>query len=111
MATGRRADDGVASVVLNDEPDNDAVVHLATMKAACGMPLSGKSIGASTVGSAAIPMFTSKLSQQERDVVPEFARQHAGVQLAVVGQADADKIGTLAVPNCHPIVDVTNPAG
>ena len=37
------------------------------MKAAYGMPLSGKSIGASTVGSAAIPMFTSKLSQQEQD--------------------------------------------
>ena len=33
------------------------------------------------------------------------SHQHAGVQLAVVGQADADKISTLAVPNCHPIVD------
>jgi hypothetical protein len=30
---------------------------------------------------------------------------HAGVQLAVVGEADADRISTLAVPNCHPILD------
>ena len=30
--------------------------------------------------------------------VRDFSHQHAGVQLAVVGHADADKINTLAVP-------------
>ena len=95
---------GVVSVVLDDEPDNDAVVHLAMDEGRLryAVVCSGKSIGASTIGFAAIPMFTSKLAAGTGCRYGDSSHQHAGVQLAVVGQADADKITHSRFPTAIP---------
>jgi len=103
---GSSRDDGVVSVVLYDEPDNDAVVHLAMREG--------------RLRNTIVRQVDRRLSSWIRrypDVHVETvaagtgcrygdsAHQHAGVQLAVVGHADADKISTLALRSCHPIVD------
>lgn len=97
--------DGVVCVVLNDEPDNDAVVHLAMHEG--------------RLRNATVRQVDRRVDSWIRrypDVHVETvaagtgcqyaasAHDDVGVQLAVVGQADADKIGTLAIPNCHAIV-------
>lgn len=35
----------------------------------------------------------------------ESLRDDSRIQLAVVGDSDADRVTTLKVPNCHPILD------
>ncbi len=98
-------DAGVVSVVLDDDPDNDSVVHLAMQE--------GR-LRAATVRQ--VDRRRNSWIRRFPDVhvetvaagtgSPWIASRHdpRGVQLAVVGQADADRITDLEVPNCHPIV-------
>lgn len=93
---------GVIAVVLNDEPDNDEVVHHAMEE--------GRR------RHATVRQIDRRLNSWVRrypDVRVQTVAAGTGVHgekrggavdLAVVGSADADSIVGLATPNCHPIV-------
>ncbi len=94
---------GVIAVVLNDEPDNDEVVHQAMEQ--------GRR------RHATVRQIDRRLTSWVRrypDVhvqtvaagtgVKTGERQSSAIDLAVVGSADALEIAGLATPNCHPIV-------
>jgi nucleotide-binding universal stress UspA family protein len=94
---------GVIAVVLNDEPDNDEVVHQAMEQ--------GRR------RHATVRQIDRRLNSWVRrypDVqvqtvaagtgVKTGERQGGAIELAVVGSADAAQIAGLATPNCHPIV-------
>jgi nucleotide-binding universal stress UspA family protein len=94
---------GVVAVVLNDEPDNDEVVHQAMEE--------GRR------RHATVRQIDRRLNSWIRrypDVPVQTVAAGFGmgsaekpggaIELAVVGSADADKLAGLAVPNCHPIV-------
>ena len=94
---------GVIAVVLNDEPDNDEVVHQAMEE--------GRR------RHATVRQIDRRLNSWVRrypDVhvqtvaagtgVKSGEKQSNAIELAVVGSADADEIAGLATPNCHPIV-------
>ena len=94
---------GVIAVALNDEPDNDEVVHQAMEE--------GRR------RHATVRQIDRRLNSWIRrypDVHVqtvaagtgiEFSeKQSSAIELAVVGSADADEIVGLAAPNCHPIV-------
>jgi nucleotide-binding universal stress UspA family protein len=105
-SAGLTRDGGVVSVVLDDEPDNDAVVHLAMQEG--------------RLRKATVRQIDRRVDSWIRrypDVHVEVVgsgtgrrygrtdNEADGTQLAVVGDSDAAQIGTLAVPNCHPILD------
>jgi nucleotide-binding universal stress UspA family protein len=94
---------GVVAVVLNDDPDNDEVVHHAMEQ--------GRR------RHATVRQIDRRLNSWVRrypDVhvqtvaagtgVKSGEKQSNAIELAVVGSADADEIAGLATPNCHPIV-------
>ena len=94
---------GVIAVVLNDEPDNDEVVHQAMEE--------GRR------RHATVRQIDRRLNSWVRrypDVHVQTVAAGTGAKpsrkpggpigLAVVGSADADEIARLATPNCHPIV-------
>lgn len=97
--------EGVVSVVLSDDADNDDVVHLAMHE--------GR-LRKSTVRQidrrldswirrypdVHVETVAAGTGRQCRDCEPRGAQ----VGLAVVGSSDADKIASLGVPNCHPIL-------
>jgi nucleotide-binding universal stress UspA family protein len=93
---------GVIAVVLNDEPGNDAVVHHAMEEG--------------RLRKATVRQIDRRLDSWVRrypDVPVELVAAGAGarliehhgsaIDLAVVGQADADEIARLGALNCHPI--------
>ncbi|SPM28385.1 universal stress protein [Mycobacterium terramassiliense] len=93
---------GVIAVVLNDEPDNDEVVHEAMEQ--------GRR------RHATVRQIDRRLNSWVRrypDVHVQTVaagtgatgeRRSGAIGLAVVGSADAAEIAGLATPNCHPIV-------
>ncbi|BBX73070.1 universal stress protein [Mycobacterium shinjukuense] len=94
---------GVIAVVLNDEPDNDEVVRLAMEEA--------------RRRHATVRQIDRRLDSWVRrypDVPVQVvasgtgaraAESHSGaIDLAVVGEADADQLPGLVTPNCHPIL-------
>jgi len=94
---------GVIAVVLNDDPDNDEVVHQAMEQ--------GRR------RHATVRQIDRRLNSWVRrypDVhvqtvaagtgVKSGEKQSNAIELAVVGSAGADEIAGLATPNCHPIV-------
>ncbi len=94
---------GVIAVVLNDEPDNDEVVHQAMEQ--------GRR------RHAIVRQIDRRLNSWVRrypDVHVQTVAAGTGprsggaassaIELAVVGSADADAMAGLATPNCHPIV-------
>lgn len=94
---------GVISVVLNDEPDNDEVVHTAMEEGRRRR--------------ATVRQIDRRLNSWVRrypDVHVETVaagtgakygeRRGSAIDLAVVGSADAGEIAGLVTPNCHPIV-------
>ncbi|MCV7099007.1 universal stress protein [Mycobacterium palustre] len=100
---GTAAEPGVIAVVLNDEPDNDEVVHQAMEEA--------------RRRNATVRQIDRRLNSWVRrypDVPVQIVAAGTGVkssenhstaiELAVVGKADADRIAELATPNCHPIM-------
>ena len=102
---GSQATDGAISVVLSDEADNDEVVHLAMHE--------GR-LRRATVRQ--IDQRTDSWIRRYPDVHVETVaagtgrrcedngKPDAAIGLAVVGRCDADKITSLRVPNCHPIL-------
>ena len=104
-ADGALRDGGVVSVVLDDQPDNDAVVHLAMQEG--------------RLRNATVRQIDRRLKSWIRrypDVHVEISAAGTGrqyrsagndngrVQLAVVSDSDTDDMATLGMPNCHPIV-------
>ena len=100
---GTAAEPGVIAVVLNDEPDNDEVVHYAMEE--------GRR------RNATVRQIDPRLNSWVRrypDVrvqvdaagtgVKSSESRSSAIELAVVSRADADQIAELAAPNCHPIV-------
>jgi nucleotide-binding universal stress UspA family protein len=100
---GTPSEPGVIAVVLNDEPDNDEVVHQAMEE--------GRR------RNATVRQIDRRLDSWVRrypDVPVQVVAAGTGmkssenhssaIELAVVGRADADQIAELAIPNCHPIV-------
>jgi nucleotide-binding universal stress UspA family protein len=94
---------GVIAVVLNDEPDNDEVVHQAMEE--------GRR------RHATVRQIDRRLNSWIRrypDVhvqtvaagtgVKSGEKHSSAIELAVVGRADAAEIAGLVTPNCHPIV-------
>ncbi len=94
---------GVIAVVLNDDPDNDEVVHQAMEE--------GRR------RHATVRQVDRRLDSWVRrypDVHVQTVAAGTGsrpgevagsaIELAVVGSADAEQIAGLATPNCHPIV-------
>jgi TusA-related sulfurtransferase len=100
---GTAAQPGVIAVVLNDEPDNDEVVHQAMEE--------GRR------RHATVRQIDRRLNSWVRrypDVPVQVVAAGTGlrtsesrssaIELAVVGRADADQIAELAAPNSHPIL-------
>jgi len=94
---------GVITVVLNDEPDNDEVVHQAMEEA--------------RRRHAMVRQIDRRLGSWVRrypDVPVQIVAAGTGakssenhssaIDLAVVGEADADELPDLVTPNCHPIL-------
>lgn len=100
---GRRAAPGVIAVVLNDDPDNDEVVHQAMAE--------GRRRHATVLQ---IDRRLDSWVRRYPDVrvrtvaagtgMPTDEKQSGAIELAVVGDSDAAEITALATPNCHPIV-------
>jgi nucleotide-binding universal stress UspA family protein len=99
---GTPAEPGVIAVVLNDEPDNDEVVHQAMEE--------GRR------RNATVRQIDRRLNGWIRrypDVPVQVVAAGTGlkssenhgsaIELAVVGKADAEKISDLPALNCHPI--------
>jgi nucleotide-binding universal stress UspA family protein len=100
---GTTPNGGVIAVVLDDQPDNDEVVHQAMREG--------------RLRKATVRQIDRRLNSWVRrypDVRVETVacgtgpryseRTTAAVDLAVVGRAGADQLGQLATPNCHPIL-------
>ncbi len=100
---GSPTDLGVIAVVLNDDPDNDEVVHHAMEE--------GRR------RHATVRQIDRRLNSWVRrypDVHVQTVAAGTGTKhteksggaigLAVVGSADADEMVGLATPNCHPVV-------
>jgi nucleotide-binding universal stress UspA family protein len=105
-SAGEPRDEGVIAVVLNDEPDNDAVVHAAMqegrLRKATVRQIDRRSKSwLRRYPDVHVEVVTSGKGGRYRRTDGDSD----GVQLAVVGDSEADTIGTLAVPNCHPILD------
>ena len=100
---GTAAEPGVIAVVLNDEPDNDEVVHYAMEE--------GRRRNATV---RQIDRRPNSWVRRYPDVpvqvvaagtgVKFFENHRSAIELAVVGGADANQIAEHATPNCHPIV-------
>jgi nucleotide-binding universal stress UspA family protein len=99
---GMTAEPGVIAVVLNDEPDNDEVVRQAMEEA--------------RLRNATVRQIDRRLDSWVRrypDVPVQVVAAGTGmkssenhcsaVELAVVGNADANEISELGALNCHPI--------
>ncbi|MCV7379205.1 universal stress protein [Mycobacterium alsense] len=103
---GSPTEPGVIAVVLNDEPDNDEVVHQAMEQ--------GRR------RHAVVRQIDRRLKSWVRrypDVPVQIVaagtgvktgekheKDGAAIELAVVGSADAAEMAALSTPNCHPIV-------
>lgn len=94
---------GVVAVVLNDEPDNDEVVHQAMEEGRrrhATVRQIDRRLGSWIRRYPDVPVQTVAAG------TPTGSAEKPGsaIELAVVGSVDADKLVGLAVPNCHPIV-------
>jgi nucleotide-binding universal stress UspA family protein len=101
---GSLRDGGVVSVVLDDEPDSDARVHLAMQegrlrKATVRQIDRRVNSWIRRYPDVPVEVVASGTGRQYR----RGEHEEVGVQLAVVGESDAADVTTLAVPNSHPI--------
>jgi nucleotide-binding universal stress UspA family protein len=101
-----RLDDnvGVIAVVLDDAPDNDAVVHQA-MKEGRMRKATVRQVDRRANS------WVRRFPDVQVETVAAGCGPHGGhppepalPQLAVVGRTDAQRIGDIVSPNCHPIV-------
>jgi nucleotide-binding universal stress UspA family protein len=94
---------GVIAVVLNDEPDNDEVVHQAMAEGRRRRAIVRQ-----------IDRRSNSWVRRYPDVQVQTVAAGTGlrwsengssaIELAVVGSADGDEMAGLSTPNCHPIV-------
>jgi len=94
---------GVIAVVLNDEPDNDEVVHQAMEEARrrhATVRQIDRRLNSWVRRYPDVQVQTVGCGRGQRAV----EKQSSAIELAVVGSVDAEKIAELATPNCHPIV-------
>jgi len=103
---GSPTDLGVIAVVLNDDPDNDDVVHQAMEEGRRRHAIVRQ-----------IDRRVDSWVRRYPDVAVQTVAAGTGlrlggpgekagraIELAVVGGADAERITELATPNCHPII-------
>jgi len=94
---------GVIAVVLNDEPDNDEVVHQA-MEEGRRRHATVRQID------RRLDSWVRRYPDVPVQIVAAGTGAHAAenhssaIDLAVVGEAEADQLPELAIPNCHPIL-------
>ncbi|WP_204079510.1 universal stress protein [Mycobacterium riyadhense] len=94
---------GVIAVVLNDEPDNDEVVHQA-MEEGRRRHATVRQID------RRVDSWVRRYPDVPVQIVaagtgPRGSESHSStIDLAVVGEADADELPGLVTPNCHPIL-------
>ena len=96
-------DGGVVAVVLDDEPDNDAVVEQAMKRAGFDTQRCGRSIAGSIAGCAAFRTFTSTSWPRNRAGTRD-SHDRELPQLAVLGRRDAASVAGVVTPICHPMV-------
>jgi nucleotide-binding universal stress UspA family protein len=94
---------GVIGVGLDDEPDNEAVVHMAMeegrLRGATVRQIDGR-----------VDSWVRRYPDVDVQIVapgigPQYRENHdSAIQLAVVGRADADEITRLVIPNIHPVL-------
>ncbi|MDT5070041.1 MAG: hypothetical protein QOK02_6196 [Mycobacterium sp.] len=96
---------GVISVVLDDSPDNDAVVHQAMVEARLRHAVV-RQVDRRT--NSWIRRFPDvRVETVAADYGPpggHTPQSSAPARLAVVGRVDAESLGAAVAPNCHPIV-------
>jgi nucleotide-binding universal stress UspA family protein len=102
---GTPATEGVVSVVLSDEADNNDVVHLAMhegrLRRATVRQIDQRiDSWIRRYPDVHVETVAAGTGRQYRD----YGRPDAATGLAVVGRSDADQITSLRVPNCHPIL-------
>jgi nucleotide-binding universal stress UspA family protein len=102
---GSARTEGVVSVVLSDDADNDEVLHLAMQEGRLRRSTVrqiDRRIDSWVRRYPDVPVETvaSGTPRQCHDD-PSY---RPDVGLAVVGKSDADQIASMSVPNCHPIV-------
>lgn len=102
-----RGDDvtGVIAVVLDDAPDNDEVVHQAMREGRLRNATVRQIDRRANSWVRRFPDVRVQTVAAGRTAAGGHPTESAPVQLAVVGRADAERIGELVSPNCHPIVD------
>jgi hypothetical protein len=96
---------GVIAVVLNDDPDNDEVVHQAMEEARRRHAMVrqiDRRVGSWVRRYPDVPV-QIVAAGTGAGVKPSEDRNSA-IDLAVVGKADADELPRLVTPNCHPIL-------
>lgn len=94
---------GVVAVVLNDEPDNDEVVHQAMEEGRrrhATVRQIDRRLNSWIRRYPDVPVQTVAAGTGLSSV----GKPSSAIELAVVGSADAAKLAELAIPNCHPIV-------
>ncbi|OBJ05576.1 universal stress protein [Mycobacterium alsense] len=103
---GSPTEPGVIAVVLNDEPDNDEVVHQAMEQGRrrhavvrqIDRRLKSWVRRYPDVPVQIVAAGTGVKTGEKRE------KDGAAIELAVVGSADAAEMAALTTPNCHPIV-------
>lgn len=102
---GRRDDvTRVIAVVLDDAPDNDEVVHQAMREGRLRNATVRQIDRRANSWVRRFPDVRVQTVAAGCTAAAGRPTESAPVQLAVVGHADAERIGELVSPNCHPIV-------
>jgi nucleotide-binding universal stress UspA family protein len=95
---------GVIAVVLDDAPDNDEVVHQAMREGRLRNATVRQIDRRANSWVRRFPDVRVETVAAGCTPVGGYPSGSALAQLAVVGRADAERIGELVSPNCHPIV-------
>ena len=97
---------GVIAVVLNDDPDNDEVVHQAMeegRRRRATVRQIDRRLDSWVRRYPDVHVQTVAAGTGSR-MGPLGEKAGSTIELAVVGDADADRIAGLTTPNCHPIL-------
>jgi nucleotide-binding universal stress UspA family protein len=107
-ANGPHTDTGWIAAVLNDEPDNDAVVHRAMAEARLrktSVLLIDCRVDSWIRRYPDVAVHT--IAENSRATRP-VENHRESVQLVIVGSADADNVAQLGDYNCHPVLRYVN---